>query len=158
MPMRELVEIFEKLGCREVKTYIQSGNVVFVDSGREKTSIGGILAAEILERYGFEPAVMVLDEAQLQQAIDGNPFPTETGKFLHFFFLDSEPAEPDLTALATVKTETEEYRLDGTVFYLYAPDGVARSKLFKRIEPCLGVPVTARNWNTVSKLAELVRE
>jgi uncharacterized protein (DUF1697 family) len=55
-----------------------------------------------------------------------------------------------------VKAKSEEFRLDKKVFYLYAPDGIGRSKLVPKIEPALGVPVTGRNWNTVKALRAMV--
>jgi uncharacterized protein (DUF1697 family) len=80
------------------------------------------------------------------------------GKSLHFFFLASTPAKPDLDALAKLKSSSEEFKLGKNVFYLHAPDGIGRSKLAAKVEKALGVPATARNWNTVSKLMVMVHQ
>ena len=77
---------------------------------------------------------------------------------MHFFFLDSQPITPDLESLMAVKSKSEEFKLHKKVFYLYAPDGIGRSKLAVKVEKCMGIPVTARNWNTVSKLISMVEQ
>jgi uncharacterized protein (DUF1697 family) len=77
---------------------------------------------------------------------------------LHFFFLESTPEKPNMDELANAKSDSEEYRLIKSVFYLYAPDGIGRSKLAAKVEQALGVQVTARNWNTVSKLIAMAKQ
>ena len=158
LPMKDLVEILEGLGCEKVKTYIQSGNVVFRSKTKQANKIAGEISSKILESHGFEPKVLLLERSELQDAIENNPFNTEEGKALHFFFLNSHPNNPDLEKLMAVKSKSEEFKLHKKVFYLYAPDGVGRSKLAAKVEQCIGIPVTARNWNTVSKLISMVKQ
>jgi uncharacterized protein (DUF1697 family) len=76
---------------------------------------------------------------------------------LHLGFLSAPPPAPDIEGLARVQAPSEQFRLVGAVFYLYAPDGVGRSKLAASAERLLGVPMTDRNWRTVCKLAEMVK-
>lgn len=153
--MKDLIRILQGLGYEGVKTYIQSGNVMF----KSKRVCSDVKADEISEavaaEFGFRPDVMILRASDLVEAAERNPFPTDDGKFLHFFFLLSEPADPDLAGLDAVKTNTEQFKLDGRVFYLYTPDGLGRSKLAGRVERCLGVSATGRNLNTVRKLLEM---
>ncbi len=156
LPMRDLVGILERLGCKDVETYIQSGNAVFRTGNSQPTKLAEEIGSGIFKDHGFKPKVLLLSAPELDSAIENNPFNTAIGKALHFFFLASRPRKPDLAGLTAVKTKTEQFKLDKKVFYLYAPDGVGRSKLVAKIEPCLGVPVTARNWNTVSKLRDLL--
>ena len=85
-----------------------------------------------------------------------SPSATADGKALHFYFLDACAERPDLEKLRLVQADSEEFELRGAVFYLLAPDGIGRSKLAAQVERCLGVPATARNWNTVRKLGEMV--
>ena len=155
MPMRELVEILEATGYEYIETYIQSGNVVF----RSKKKVGKKNASDIsrgiLKKKGFEPRVLLLSAGQLEDAIQNNPFSTSNGKALHFFFLESEPRQPNLEQLRSIRADSEEFKLTKKVFYLYAPEGVGRSKLAAAVEKAIGVPVTARNWTTVSKLASM---
>lgn len=158
LPMKELVSVLESLGCSGVRTYLQSGNAVFLgDRGAGTdfaTAIGGAVAA----RHGFEPNVLVLDREDLERAVLGNPYDTSVGKALHFFFLVEAPPEPDLAAMEGARSPTEEFTLTDDVFYLHAPDGIGCSKLAGAVERHLGVACTGRNWNTVEKLAEMAAE
>jgi len=153
--MKDLVRILESLGYREIKTYIQSGNVVFRSEAAISRKAAGGISDAVKKKFGFRPDVMVLEKADLKRTMDRNPFPTDEGKFLHFFFLASKPTSPDLDALKSIKTDTEQFKLDGRVCYLYTPDGFGRSKLAERVERKLGVSATARNYNTVAKLWEM---
>ena len=74
---------------------------------------------------------------------------------MHFFFLESHPPNPDLEGLQAIKLKSEEFKLRNKIFYLYAPEGVGRSKLALKVEKGLGVPATGRNWNTVRELISL---
>jgi uncharacterized protein (DUF1697 family) len=156
LPMKGLVEILEDMGCENITTYIQSGNVVFKIRQAKTNQIAEEIGLKILENYNFEPNVLLLEPDDLHAAIDNNPFEIKAGTALHFFFLTSHPESPDLEQLAAIKSHTEEFKLVKNVFYLYAPDGIGRSKLAAKVEQCLGVPGTGRNWNTISKLCSLV--
>ena len=158
LPMRELVSILKGIGYENIRTYIQSGNVVF--SSKEKIGPKGAneISKEIERKMGFSPKVVVLSAKQLQSSINSNPFPTNDGKALHFFFLESLPESPDIERLKLLRAKSEKFVLEGRVFYLHAPEGVGRSKLAAAVEKSIGVPLTARNWNTVNKLAKMVEE
>jgi uncharacterized protein (DUF1697 family) len=160
LPMRELVAVLEGLGLSQVKTYIQSGNVVFQSESNNRQELSQAISAAIGGSYGFAPHVLVLDLPAFQEAVAANPFP-EAGhepKTLHLFFLDEIPPSPDLAVLERLKAENERYRLINNVFYLHAPDGMGRSKLAEKVEKVLGVATTARNWRTVSKLMSMALE
>ncbi|MCH9650063.1 MAG: DUF1697 domain-containing protein [Deltaproteobacteria bacterium] len=156
LPMKELVAIFEKLAARKVKTYIQSGNVVF-QSEQELSQFSTRLAAGIKKSYGFEPQVLVLGLDAIENAMTANPYPEaeEDPKSLHLGFLASEPQNPDLEKLDSLRKESERFHLSEQVFYLHAPEGIGRSKLAARAEKLLGVPMTSRNWRTVCKIKEM---
>jgi uncharacterized protein (DUF1697 family) len=156
LPMKDLAATLQGLGFEGVQTYIQSGNAVFRSAPIDADRAAREIRAAILEGYGFAPAVLLLTAEELREAAANNPFETADGKALHLFFLESLPTSPDLAALAAVKAETERFELCGKVFYLYAPDGIGRSRLAARVERSLGVPATARNWNTVSVLLSMV--
>lgn len=160
LPMKELVSMLEELGARSVRTYIQSGQVVFESGDEDLSGLAREIGARIASSRGFEPHVLVLEREDLESAIDGNPFPEaeEEPKFLHLGFLDSVPEHPDLEALTDLKRGSERFHLAERVFYLYAPEGVGRSKLAARAERLLGVPMTDRNWRTVRRLQEMARE
>ena len=156
LPMKGLVETLEDMGCEDIKTYIQSGNVVFRIKQGKPNKIADEISLKILNNYSFKPKVLLLESDDLHAAIDNNPFETRDGKALHFFFLASHPESPDLEQLVAIKSDSEEFKLVRNIFYLYAPDGIGRSKLAAKVEQRLGVPVTARNWNTISKLISMV--
>ena len=159
LPMREFVDTLSGLGFRNIETYIQSGNVVFeCDEGR-KIELANQIRDAIHQSHGFTPDVMLLSSEELDEAILTNPFPEaeDAPKTLHFYFLDSEPQDPDMQRIEEMKSGRENYALIGKIFYLHAPDGIGRSKLAARVEKALGVSVTARNWRTVLKINEMAK-
>ena len=160
LPMKELISLLEDLGCRSVKTYIQSGNAVFESKEKDASRLSNKIRVEIKKCRGFEPYVLLLGLEEMEKAIAGNPFPeTESEpKYLHIGFLASAPANPDLKALEGLKKKSERFLLRDKVFYLYAPDGVGRSKLAASTEKLLGVSMTDRNWQTVCKIRDMVKE
>lgn len=156
LPMKALVRVLEGVGCENVRTYIQSGNAVFQHREQDVSKITSEIGTTILETHGFEPKVLLLELRELREAIANNPFSTDNGKVLHFFFLSAVPDNPDLDKLAARQANSETFKLDHNVFYLHAPAGIGRSKLAANVEQSLGVPATARNWNTVKKLMAMV--
>jgi uncharacterized protein (DUF1697 family) len=159
LPMKELKVVFEKHGCIDVQTYIQSGNVIFRSSVSDRVRLATQLTSALSASHGFEPRVLVLTPRELENAAAGNPF-REAGadpKSLHLFFLTERPKKLDLASFDGVKTSTERFELKGRVFYLHTPDGFGNSKLAARAERLLGVPATARNWRTVTTLVEMAK-
>lgn len=154
LPMRELVQLLEALSLVNVKTYIQSGNVVFQSERDDLTVLSKEISTAVHDSHGFTPQVLLMSLVDLETAVARNPFPaaTEEPKSLHFYFLETAPPQPDLDALEALKTGREQFELIGSVFYLNAPDGIGRSKLATKVENALGVAATARNWRTVSKV------
>ncbi len=152
LPMRELKWLLEKLELRNVKTYIQSGNVVFQTEKKMFGELAKEIGVAIKTNFGFEPKILFLKHSELKEIIDVNPFEGEDVKSQHFFFLSSTPTNPDLTIFESIKSDTEKYKLINRVFYLFAPDGIGRSKMALKVERILGVTTTARNRNTVNKL------
>lgn len=159
LPMKELVAVLEGLGARKVKTYIQTGNVVFESVEREALQLSGKMGREIKKRRGFEPHILLLELEDIERAIRKNPFPEAASdpKALHAGFLASKPEKPDLKALDSLKSGSERFRVIDRVFYLHAPDGIGRSKLAARAEKLLGVPMTDRNWRTVCTIREMAQ-
>jgi uncharacterized protein (DUF1697 family) len=150
LPMKGLVELLEKDNFCNVRTYIQSGNVVLEGSNRPENS----LVLSIEKDFGFRPGMLVLSESELKAAIEKNPFSSAEGKAMHFYFCESAP-NPDKEKIENLKNGSEKYQIDGCVFYLHAPDGIGRSRLVANIEACLDVRATGRNLNTVRKIQKL---
>ena len=99
LPMKDLVDYLEKMGCQNVSTYIQSGNVVFQAHPDHTNKLSEELGSKIKESHGFKPHILILKKEKLEEAVKNNPFSTDEGKVLYFFFLDSQPQNPDLDML-----------------------------------------------------------
>jgi len=158
LPMKELVSVLETLGLQNVKTYIQSGNVVFQSTRIDVATLAQEISAAIDKNHGFAPYVFILSIENVQAAMRANPFPEGENepKSLHFFFLDGTLQQTDIDALKPLQTETERFRLIDNVLYLHAPDGIGRSKSVAKISRgWKEVNITARNWRTVSKIVEI---
>jgi uncharacterized protein (DUF1697 family) len=154
LPMKPLVSLMEQNGFTGVKTYIQSGNIVFHSSSTPAETLGELIGQE----FGFRPGVFLLTAAELEQAVIANPYAPKEGKHLHLFFCDRTPDCIDTGYLDALKAPTEEFRLIGKVLYLHAPEGIGRSKLAAKMGKAFpGVSMTARNLNTVTKLVELAK-
>ncbi len=157
--MKDLAAIFERGGFSSVRTYIQSGNVVFQSARGGARTLAAEIRALILKQSGFEPHVIVLSVAELAAAVSANPFPQAHAdhKSLHLFFLAAPPARPDLGALARLKAGREAFELKGAVFYLYTPHGFPQCALHDKVERFLGVAATGRNWRTANQLLSMSR-
>lgn len=158
--MAELRILMEGLGYGEVRTYLQSGNAVFSSDHGDDESLAAELAGALEKRFGFTVDVLVRDHAYLRAVLDACPFPAAEleAKQLHATYF-SVPVDPErFASIDQPAFLPEEFRLGDRVLYLYAPDGLGRSKLAENLsKPRLtkGVIATTRNWNTVAKLAEL---
>jgi uncharacterized protein (DUF1697 family) len=158
LPMKELAALLGSLGLEDVRTYIQSGNVVFRAAGTA-ASLAGRISAAVERRCGFRPQLLLLGAAELGRALAANPFPEGTAQpqLLHLWFLAGQPAKGAEAALATLATGGERCVLRGKVLYLHAPKGIGGSKLAARVERTLGVRATARNWRTCTALLSMAR-
>ncbi len=148
LSMADLKGICEGLGFADVKTHIQSGNVLF-RSDRSAGDVATMLDDALREKLGKAPGVMIRTGAQLQAIADRAPFPDAKPNLLHVVFLSDPPPADALDRL--VAPDGEEVKIAGSEIYIHFPNGSGRSK-FKL--PA-AKPGTARNLNTVRKLADL---
>ncbi|MFG2877034.1 DUF1697 domain-containing protein [Streptomyces sp. NPDC048337] len=160
VPMAELRSVLEGLGHGDVRTYLQSGNAVFSSTKKDPAALARELEKAIEAHFGFRVACLVVDGAYLRAVAEACPFPAAEleGKQLHATFFSEQPAADRFAAIDQSAYLPEEYRLGDRVLYLYAPDGLGRSKLAEALaKPAVtkGVDATTRNWNTVAKLVEL---
>ncbi len=155
LPMAELRELMESLGFEHVHTYIQSGNVLF---SAKKRPTPAVLAAAIERRFGLDVDVMLRSASELERTIERNPFADADRSKLHVGFMARKPAAANVAALDGDSFLPEEFALVGTELYLHLPGGMARTKLPDYVLRRIKVPTTIRNWNTVTKLAELAKE
>lgn len=150
--MKDLASWLSEQGFEDIKTYIQSGNVVL----KGQSSPGDSVKFEIERRFGFKPEIMVLNKQEFEVAVENNPFNAKEGKELHFFFT-SELPKPEMGKITSLVSSSEKFEIKGKVFYLHAPEGIGRSKLVANLEKCIGVPATGRNFNTVMKIMEMAK-
>jgi uncharacterized protein (DUF1697 family) len=160
LPMKELAATLAGLDLGEVRTYIQSGNVVFRAAETDAAALAARIGDAVEARFGFRPRVLVLPLTSLRAAAAACPYPTDAaaGKLVHFAFLSEKASDPDLDAMETVKASDEAFALVGEVLYLHTPSGFGRSRLAERVERLLGVPITARNLRTVTRVLEIAGE
>ncbi|MDH5510372.1 MAG: DUF1697 domain-containing protein [Nitrospinota bacterium] len=159
LPMKDLVAIFHKLRFSNVRTYIQSGNVVFQSLEGSGPQLKKRISAAVMKSHGFKSHVILMNLEELEKAAASNPFhdAVTDPKSLHLFFLAEFPANPDMQRLEQVKSESESFALLGRVFYLHAPDGIGHSRLAAKAEQLIGVDATARNWRTVCRVREIAK-
>jgi uncharacterized protein (DUF1697 family) len=159
LPMKELRELLTKLGCEDVATYIQSGNAVFRYTG-DSTELPGLISTAIESGFGFRPSVMVLTANEFAAVAKENPFAAEGSepKFLPVWFMHEPAKNANTERMDEIASGGEKFLLTDSALYMYAPNGVGRSKLASAAEKCLGVAATARNWRTIGKIGELLSE
>lgn len=158
LAMADLRRELEALGFERVRTYIQSGNVVLESTVRSISAMAKKIADRVELRWGFRPYVLVLSLEAIQQAIDANPWRegSQDPDTVYLYFLAGPVVDAKLRALEVAKSPTEQYVLTDRVLYLYAPEGVGRSKLAANVEKFLGVTATARNMRTVEAIRAMV--
>lgn len=157
LQMAALRDTLTQIGFCNVQTYIQSGNVVFDSNLTDTAAMARDIQHAIFASNGFKPTVLVLARQETKDAMANNPFVSKNTdtKCIHFYFLSEAPSEASFNNATALTVNDEEYALIGKVFYLFAPQGVARSKLAGRVECILGVDATARNLCSVGNIMEL---
>ncbi|MCB1165718.1 MAG: DUF1697 domain-containing protein [Leptospiraceae bacterium] len=157
LPMKDLSALLTELGLQDVRTYIQSGNVVLRAPQKGEAGLAAQIAGSIEKHHGFRPATMVLTLDSFRKIAAENPFSGDTidPKSLHVGFMARSPQKPDLDGLRSLCSGGEDFRLQGNALYLFLPGGVGKSRLAARAEALIGEPVTMRNQNTVSSILEL---
>jgi uncharacterized protein (DUF1697 family) len=155
--MPALREALEEAGFDDVKTYVQSGNVV-LDSRAKPETVRRKVEQAISDRFDLEIPVVVRTRAELAAVVKRNPLgkvATEPKRYQVSFLEKKLPAKT-LTELEAVAAPTEQVVAHGREIYAWHPAGVARSKLWSKLAgKGLGVTATARNWTTVEALLEL---
>jgi uncharacterized protein (DUF1697 family) len=159
--MPELVRAFEKAGFKEVRTYIQSGNVLFETAEESCQSLAGRIGEIVTKNFGLKLHVLVLTPQELSEVVSNNPFTKRAGidlTRLHVTFLDREPDPGKTEKLLTYDYPPDELIIRGKAVYLHCPEGYGRTKFHNTfIEKKLDANGTSRNWNTCLKLVELCR-
>ena len=155
--MPDLREALESAGYDDVRTYLQSGNVVLTSKKSAKT-VARECERMIADRFGLEIDVVVRTRNELAKVVERNPLGrvAKDPKRYQVSFLAAKPDPKLFRKLADTAAPQEKLVSNGRELYAWHPDGVARSKLWAQLAgKDLGVTATARNWTTVTKLLEL---
>jgi uncharacterized protein (DUF1697 family) len=157
--MEALKKSYEKLQLSNVRTYIQSGNVIFDAAEGDTRTIESKISSQIEADFGVQVPVFVLTSESLKRIIEENPFTKDPGKditFLHATFLAEMPKQYDRESIEDKKQGDEEIRFSEKAIYLYCPHGYGRTKLNNNfLEKKLKVGATTRNWRTTLELLRL---
>jgi uncharacterized protein (DUF1697 family) len=157
--MADLKALAADIGLGDPKTLLQSGNLVFEAGAKSPAALETLLEREVEARFGLKTDFMVRTGNALKQVIARNPFPADAkndpGR-LHVYFLKADATAGAVAALNVAIKGRETAKGNGREIYVSFPDGMGKSKLtHAMIEKHLGTCGTARNWNTVNKLAEM---
>ena len=153
--MAALRDTCASVGCEDVVTYIQSGNVV-LKSKLTADKLRAALEAAIAEEFGFTPAVKIRTAQEMAAVVDRNPYAGTDDKTVHVGFLHAAPNATTKKCLGAIDCAPEELTVLRRDIYLHLPNGMGRAALPVQMERCLRpTPITVRNWRTVTKLAEL---
>lgn len=160
LPMKELMQLFTDAGCGNVRSYIQSGNVVFEADEKVAEQLPARVGTAIAERFGFEAPLLLRTAKQIDNVVRNNPFlqagaPEEA---LHVLFLAGPPEPSRVDSLDQDRSRPDAFAVRGQEVYLWLPGGVARTRLTNEyFDSKLATTSTGRNWRTVLKLREMMR-
>jgi uncharacterized protein (DUF1697 family) len=161
LPMKRLVELFLAAGCEDVRTWIQSGNVVFAASPALAKRLPTTIGTALREQLGLEVPVVTRTAVELRAAVRANPFLDQGAeeRALSVGFLADRPSRARVSKLDPQRSPPDAFSVRGREVYLHCPNGVARSKLTNAyFDSTLATISTFRNWKTTSKLLEMVGE
>jgi uncharacterized protein (DUF1697 family) len=148
--------LYEGLGFERVKTYIQSGNIVFRYKKADPKDLQQTIFERIQQHYGFDVPNIILSPQHVERALESNPY-TKIEK-MYFTFLDENPTKENIEKLKAYNFKDEYYELKDKVIYSHFPNGAGRAKLNNNFfENKLKVMATSRNLNTTKKLLEMTQ-
>lgn len=155
-PMAELRSLLEKKGFKDVKTYIQSGNVIFKSSMEDTSEIEDLIKKSILDYFEFEVPILVRTNVEIQSILDDCPF-TEDEKIKSYFsLLKSIPNQHLIEEVQHIKYPNEKFEITPNCIYFYSSTGYGKAKYSNNFfEKKLKVSMTARNYRTMMKLLEM---
>ncbi len=156
LKMDVLRALCAELGFEDPRTYLQSGNVVFGSAKTDAAGVAHSLERAIEARCGFHSDVVLRTAAEMRAVVERNPFAAradvEPAK-LAVSFLAADPGAEAWARVEALKVEPEEMHHTAREMYVYFPNGQGRTKFpFAAVDRALKIPLTARNWNTVTAL------
>lgn len=156
--MVDLKSMFESLNFKNVKTYIQSGNVIFDYDPSDTIKLADQIERKISETFGFLVKTIIRTDEELRNIVNNNPFvkgPNIEFDKLHVTFMLDKPEPSTVSFLDVKKEETENFLIISREVYLYCPNGYGRTKLTNAMfEKKLKIFATTRNWKTINNIVE----
>lgn len=157
--MDSLRDGFSSLGYTNIKTYIQSGNILFCSKEEDKTKLEREISSMIMDKYGFDVPVLVLNSDDLNEVITNNPFANSINhkkEFIHITFISNEVKEINYKEIESKKESEDEYKIINKAIYLYLQKGYGNTKIHNNFfEKLLKTQATTRNWKTCLELFEM---
>jgi len=157
--MADLRDYLSEIGFGDVKTYIQSGNIIFSYKESDPNTIAEMIASQIKSKYDFDVPTLVKTTEDFEYVVTHNPFTDKKDmaiEKIYVTFLADTPDSENISKLNDLDFNNEEFVLDGRYVYLYFDNGFGKAKLNNNfLENKLKVRATTRNWKTVSKLLEM---
>lgn len=161
--MSDLTSMYVNLGYKNVKTYIQSGNVLFNYDGKDTNrGISATIEKAIQKEFNLEIAVMTRTVEELKDLFLINPYIHETGfdpARMAVIFLNETPGEDMIKKVAHVDYPPDRFMIKGSEVFIYCPNGFGNTKIYTGFfEKKMGVTGTGRNWKTITTLIELAEK
>jgi uncharacterized protein (DUF1697 family) len=157
--MAELKSLYEALGLGNVRTYVQSGNVIFESEEQEAAKLETSIEAQIEKTFGFSVPVLIRSAEDFRRIIESHPFKNEDPARILVTFLYERPEQSKLNDLSRYEDKVDRFAIGEQEIFLFCPGGYGRSKLSNTFfEKKLGVAATTRNWKTVNTLYEMASE
>jgi len=160
--MDALGALYTELGCCNVLTYIQSGNVIFRHIGINPDELETRIAGKITETFNFDVPVIVKELEEMSQIIADNPFTKGTSReiaHMHVTFLSGKPEGEKFLHIKDGQFLPDEFALANKSIYLYCPNGYGKTKLTNSFwESKLNLQATTRNWKTATELLHLAEK
>lgn len=158
--MTDLRDLYGSMGFEPVKTYIQSGNVIFKSNIDDPDYLAEQIQQKIFQTFNYQVEVIIRTKEELEKVIESSPYAEKETEYLHVTFLSDTPSE---TAVQTIHPEnirgiksSEKFIVQSREIYLYLPHGYGRTKLNNNFfEKKLRLNATTRNWKTLNKLLEI---
>jgi len=162
MKMEKLRASCEALGLSNVKTYIQSGNLVFQAANLASAELSKKIVARIVKDFGFAAEVICRTRKEIEQVLENNPLlkePAVDPSKFHVVFLADTPTDAAVKKLESLTLAPDKLRHRGKEIYFFFPNGVSGSSLWKHpLDRVMSVPGTMRNWKTVNTLYQMATE
>ncbi len=159
LPMADLRAALVGAGFEGVRTYIQSGNVVF-SSVRPAESLEAYIEGVLEREFDLRVPVVVRTQSQWTEVVQGNPFSDESRSEpnrVQLCLAKRAPAPDAAEQLQAIATRDERIVAAGAAIWIHFPNGIGDSKLTPAVlDRCVGSSVTARNWRTVTKLQDML--